>query len=93
MPVTPSGPAGPCRVVYHIVGKDRPLSGEVRFSLTAAAPSAPPPTTDAEAAAKPDPITGEPENGVPMWVWILAGAIVFGVAVGLVLAGNPRARR
>jgi methionine-rich copper-binding protein CopC len=93
MPVTPSGPAGQCRVVYNIVGKDRPLSGEVRFTLTAPAPNAPPPTSVAEEVAEPDPITGEPENGVPMWVWILAGAIVFGVAVGLVVAGSTRARR
>lgn len=96
MPVTPSGPAGPCRVVYNIAADGHPLSGEVGFTLTAPAPSAPPATDADEAsdAAGPDPITGEPEsNGVPAWVWILAGAIVIGVAVGVVVAGGTHTRR
>jgi copper resistance protein C len=94
MPVTPAGPAGHCTVEYSIAGAAQRVHGSVRFTLTAAPPSLPPPTTT-RASAGPTPAAGEPgpgSGGVPIWVWVLIGACIAGVGVGVMIAGAMRAR-
>lgn len=105
IPVTPAGPAGPCTVWYHIssTADGDPIEGEVTFTLAKAPPRAtnPPATTDDPYAAQPDPdpITAESANagggGLPLWVWLLMGAVVAGIAVGslIVWRPGPRGRR
>jgi methionine-rich copper-binding protein CopC len=96
MPVTPTGPAGPCTVNYFVTAGDGdPLTGAVTFTLTKDAPA---PTTSAEPSAPPstsDPITGEgaeDTDGVPLWVWFMMGAVVLGVVVGIFFASITRRR-
>lgn len=92
MPVTPSGPAGRCTADYFIADETHPVRGEIRFTLAKPAPSSAPEPTSAQAA--PDPITNEPDDsgGIPMWLWLALGAVLLGVAVGVVISGFMRAR-
>jgi methionine-rich copper-binding protein CopC len=94
MPVTPSGPAGRCTIEYNIAS-DHPLSGAVHFTLTAPAPSSPPTT-----AAPAGPTTGDPveaqadrPRGSSLWIWVAVGAVIVGVAVGVLFTGISRRRR
>ncbi len=91
MPVTASGPAGPCTISYRIASDD-PIGGEVRFTLTAPVPGTPP--TPSGGSADLDPITGEPgdSGGSPWVVVIVVGAVLFAVAAGVVVAGVTRGR-
>ncbi len=88
MPVTAAGPAGRCTVRYSIASEDDPVSGQLSFTMTTAAPSRAP----TSAAAEPDPVADAErakDEGVPLWVWLAVGAAVAGVAVG-VLFGRTR---
>jgi copper resistance protein C len=94
MPVTPAGPAGQCAITYNIALEDHPLNGVVRFTLTKPAPSSPstPSTTVPAPPPQPDATT-EDSGGSSMWAWVVIGAVIVGVAVGLVVAGSARDRR
>jgi copper resistance protein C len=97
MPVTPAGPAGKCTISYNIADDKRPASGEVRFTLTAPAPSLPPTTESASESAAPeeDPVeaAADEPRGSSLWIWVLVGAVIVGVAVGVVFASTARSRR
>ena len=72
--VNPLGPAGQYIIGYRIISNDgHPVTGDVRFTLTAAGAGTP------NAATAVDDSTG-----LPVWVWI-AGAIV---VVVLVIGGG-----
>lgn len=94
MPVTPDGPAGRCTISYNIADEDHPSSGEVAFTLTAPAPSLPP-TSDPAAGSTEDPVAAAADKprGSRLWIWVLVGAVIVGVAVGVVFAGTARSRR
>jgi methionine-rich copper-binding protein CopC len=94
MPVTPSGPAGRCTIEYNLASDD-PASGQVHFTLTTAPPS-PPPTTAAPASSTAgDPVAEQAERprGSSLWIWVAVGAVIVGVAVGVLFAGTSRRRR
>ena len=96
MPVTPSGPAGRCTIEYNIAAEDHPASGQVHFTLTAPAPNVPP-TANSNRGPAPgeDPVAdgADEPRGSKLWIWVLVGAVIVGVAVGVVLAGSMRSRR
>lgn len=94
MAVTPSGPAGPCIVRYNIAS-DHPISGEVRFTLTEPAPSRAPTTTERAPNPVAEPAGSGGSGGVPLWLWLLLGAVLVGVVVGVVVArlAGPRTPR
>jgi methionine-rich copper-binding protein CopC len=95
MPVTPSGPAGRCTIEYNIASEDHPASGALHFTLTAPAPSAAPTSDSASGpAAGDDPVADQAERprGSRLWIWVLVGAVIVGVAVGVVFAGTWRRR-
>lgn len=96
MPVTPAGPAGPCTVNYYVTAGDGdPITGAVEFATTKDAPA---PATSAELSppSTADPITGEgaddTDDGVPLWVWFMMGAVVLGVVVGILFVSVTRRR-
>lgn len=98
--VQPLGPAGLYQIGYRVVSADgHPISGAVKFTLTAAGPgsaaaTAPSATTGTPAAGTPAAPTPAPaataaapptdSGGAPVWPWI-AGAVVL-VAAGVVVA-------
>ncbi|WP_460407174.1 copper resistance CopC family protein [Actinophytocola sediminis] len=102
VPVTPAGPAGPYAIDYRIISADGdPVTGAVRFTLTAPVPAAtttPPPTTtetESSAAAAPEQAAAdaaEPtEGGVPAWVWLAIGVVVLAaIATGVARNRNRR---
>jgi hypothetical protein len=92
MPLTPSGPAGKCMISYNLAS-DPPVSGQVYFTMTSAAPSLPP-TTNSQPEEK-DPVEAQSDKprGSTLWIWVLIGAVIVGVAVGLIFAGTSRSRR
>lgn len=96
VPVTPSGPAGRCTIEYNIADEDHPASGQVHFTMTAPAPSVPPTAgPPASSTAEEDPVADGPDEprGSRLWIWVLVGAVIVGVAVGVVIAGTARNRR
>jgi len=92
MPVTPSGPAGRCTIEYNLASADNPASGKLQFTLTTAPPSSPP-TTAAPSTAQDDPVARQADEprGSSLWIWVIVGAVVIGVAVG-VFVGTARRR-
>lgn len=94
MPVTPSGPAGRCEISYNLADEEHPVSGQVIFTLTAPAPSLPP-TSDAATSSTEDPVAAAADKprGSRLWIWVLVGAVIVGIAVGVVFAGTARSRR
>ena len=94
MPVTPSGPAGRCTIEYNLASDD-PASGQVHFTLTAAPPSAPPTTAAPADPATDDPVAEQAERprGSSLWIWVAVGAVIVGVAVGVLFAGVSRRKR
>lgn len=88
MTVTPSGPAGRCTISYNIASDDDPASGSVKFTLAkpVPAPSNPPTTTPVDATSL-YPASSVPDDsggGLPLWVWVVIGAVVVGLALGAV---------
>jgi copper resistance protein C len=87
-PVRPLGPAGVYKIGYRILSADgHPVSGELRFTLTAAGNGTP---TPPDQQSTLDTAAPESEGGVPVWVWI-AGAgvlLVAGLAVALRMGGK-----
>ena len=94
--VSPLGPAGVYEIGYRVVSDDgHPVQGTVSFTLTAPGPGAAAPTT-AAAAPTPEPVataappvaeqanTAAPDEGAPIWPWLI-GAVIL-VAVGAVAA-------
>lgn len=70
-PVTASGPAGAYTLVYHVVSDDGdPVSGSVRFTMTAG------PSRTQPAAA---------DGGTLLWVWLAAGAVLLAALVFVTL--------
>jgi methionine-rich copper-binding protein CopC len=101
VPVTPNGPAGAYTLTYNVVSDDGdPITGTVKFTLTAAVPGAEAPPTTSTTAEAPTTTSSttavattsdDSGGGVPVWVWILGAVVV--VAIGLVVAlrlGRPR---
>jgi methionine-rich copper-binding protein CopC len=91
-PVTASGPAGAYTLVYRVVSDDGDaVSGSVRFTLTAAAPTespAPAPATSAAPTASAEPTRTGPsggDGGTLLWIWLLAGAVLLGALVYVTL--------
>jgi copper resistance protein C len=87
-PVRPLGPAGDYVVGYRIVSADgHPVSGSLRFTLTAAGTGTP---------AEPPPDAGAGQDqGMPVWPWIVGAVLLLGAGVLLALrlgrpAGPPR---
>lgn len=88
--VQPAGPAGQYTINYRIVSADGdPVSGAVRFTLTAPAATTttttPPPTTTeapAQPTTSPAAAPAEPDDsgGIPLWVWF-AGAVVLVILI------------
>jgi copper resistance protein C len=77
-PVTASGPAGACTLVYRVVSDDGdPVSGSVRFTLASAAVQ---PTTTPSRTSPTS--TG---GGTLLWVWLAAGAVLLAALVFVTL--------
>lgn len=100
VPVQPSGPAGSYTLTYNVISDDGDaVTGTVSFTLTAAATpttTAPtttttPPTTT-ESATNAAASTSDSGSGVPVWVWIVGAAVVFAIAL-LVVLRMSRTRR
>jgi len=96
----PSGPAGEYTVGYRIVSPDgHPLTGTVRFRLTATA-GQPPATTTTTAAATQATQTSQPvatasqsgDGSTPIWPWVL-GVMVLVIAGALVAVRLRRGSR
>ncbi|WP_121390932.1 copper resistance CopC family protein [Actinokineospora cianjurensis] len=77
----PLGPAGDYRVGYRILSADgHSVSGEIKFTLTAAGTGTPAPAD--EIAASADPATADSDDGgVPVWVWIAGAVVLLGAGV------------
>lgn len=80
-PVTASGPEGTYTLVYRVVSDDGdPVSGSVRFTLTAAA-GAPAEPTVTPSRTPPSAAGG----GTLLWVWLVAGAVLLAALVFVTL--------
>lgn len=104
-PVQATGPSGRYTLIYQVLSKDGDaVTGSVSFTLTAAAPpptttttttattttTEQPPTTTATTSAAVAPAS-DPDDGVPVWVWLLGAVAVLAVAVVVALrAGRSR---
>jgi methionine-rich copper-binding protein CopC len=82
-PVTASGTAGAYTVVYRVVSGDGdPVSGSVRFTLTAAAQ----PTGTFEPTATPSRTPPSASGGgTLLWIWLAAGAVLLAALVFVTL--------
>jgi methionine-rich copper-binding protein CopC len=102
-PVQPTGPAGRYTLAYQVISADGDtVTGSVPFTLTtpAASTSTAPTTTTSTETAAPNPSrpvdsaasSEEADEGVPVWVWLVAAAALV-VAAGLGALRVGRARR
>lgn len=97
--VQPLGPAGLYQIGYRVVSADgHPISGSVKFTLTAAGPGSAAATTPSAATGTPAapttsttapttaaaPAAPAEGSGPPVWPWVV-GAVVL-VAAGVVAA-------
>ena len=99
-PVQASGPAGAYTLTYRVVSSDGdPVTGSLRFTLTAPATTTPPPTTTTTTTtttppAEPTEATaaeGDGDDGVPVWVWIAGAVVLVGVGTAVALrAGRAK---
>ncbi|GAB1515242.1 copper resistance CopC family protein [Actinophytocola sp. KF-1] len=100
-PVRANGPAGRYTLIYQVLSHDGDaVTGSVSFTLTAAAPpqatttttttTEQPPTTTATTSAAVAPAS-DPDDGVPVWVWLL-GAVAVLAAVVVVVSRAGRSR-
>ncbi|MGQ0839931.1 copper resistance CopC family protein [Actinokineospora sp.] len=79
VPVRELGPAGDYRVGYRILSADgHPVTGELKFTLTAAGNGTPAPA-EAEQAV-PDAGAAD-SGGLPTWVWIAGAVVLLGAGV------------
>lgn len=80
----PLGPAGTYTIAYRVVSDDgHPVSGDVRFTLTAAGPGA---GTPAGAAPAPAGTAASGDGGgTPVWPWIVGAVVVVLLGSGLAL--------
>ncbi|SHE65230.1 copper resistance CopC family protein [Streptoalloteichus hindustanus] len=79
------GPAGQYTVGYRILSADgHPVSGSVKFTVTAAGTGTPvaAPTTAAAAPASGDG-GGSGSGGTPVWPWIVGAVVLLGAGVGV----------
>jgi methionine-rich copper-binding protein CopC len=81
--------AGEYRVAYRVVADDgHPIEGAVSFTVAggpgaSSSPPAPSPTTRAA------PMTEDESAGaIPLWLWLVAGALVIGAALVLLRRRN-----
>lgn len=89
--VSPLGPAGPYEIGYRVVSGDgHPVQGKVSFTLTAPGPAAAAPTAavapPATAVPAVDPqANAQPDQGTPVWPWILGAVVLVGAGAGAAL--------
>lgn len=99
-PVQATGPAGEYTLGYRVLSEDgHPVTGAVRFTVTAAALAAPPssgvplPTVTSAATAAPADGTqaaGSQEAGMPVWGWVVLAVVLVGViGAAAVWFGRP----
>ncbi|SES48894.1 copper resistance CopC family protein [Actinokineospora terrae] len=79
--VRPLGPAGDYRVGYRILSADgHSVSGEIKFTLTAAGTGTPAPADEVAAGSAPASAESD-DSGVPVWVWIAGAVVLLGAGV------------
>ncbi|MGW5051415.1 copper resistance CopC family protein [Actinokineospora sp. NPDC004072] len=88
VPVRQAGPAGQHTLGYRVLSADgHPVSGTVRFTLTApagATTTAPSQTPQAATGTPAPQATTVDDDGSPAWPWIVGAAVLLGL--GLVIA-------
>ncbi|MGN2634919.1 copper resistance CopC family protein [Nocardia takedensis] len=77
------GPAGQYTVAYRVTSADgHPVSGKRAFTLTTPGNGTPGPRPDAKASGEGD------DDGVPLWVFIVGGVVLFGGGLAFALFGG-----
>lgn len=100
-PIRPLGPAGTYVIGFRILSADgHPVSEELRFTLTKPGPgagdtasgngdqrtgAASTPAPEPAQAAQPAESAESDEGGVPVWVWLIAAAVLLGAGIFVAL--------
>ncbi|MFE3191581.1 copper resistance protein CopC [Nocardia sp. NPDC059240] len=83
------GPVGQYTIAYRVTSADgHPVSGKRTFTLTKAGNGTPGPKADANAKSG-----GGSDGGVPLWVFIVGAAVLFGGGLAFALFGGRGKQR